>query len=169
MRQKLESTSLLKHQPLGSSCLVSTCISFGEHCGICVLDRLPPQTGRSHTGCWAALCTQVQVQWHNLNLKSFGFSPKVQTQRHLHMRQSVSLYHHHILSHDVPAWQQLPGSWAAQSTQNHTKLVAAWLLFQLEQVSTLLLKGLWNRGNACGTVALWHCEWCDSLKFAQHP
>ena len=110
-----------------------------------------PSTGRSHTGCWAALCTQVQAQWHNLDLKSFGFSPKV-PQRHLHMRQSVSLYHDHILSHDVPSWQQLPGSWAAQSTQNHTKLVAAWLLFQLEQVSTLLLKGLWNCGNACGTV-----------------
>ena len=99
---------------------------FGEHCGICVLDRLPPQTGRSHTGCWAALCTQVQVQWHNLNLKSFGFSPKVQGTPTTSSHETVSLYHHHILSHDVPSWQQLPGSWAAQSTHKASGCMVAF-------------------------------------------
>ena len=45
-----------------------------------------------------SLCTQVQAQWHNLSLKSFGFSPEL-PQRHLHMRQyhSITITFYHMM------------------------------------------------------------------------
>ena len=76
-------------------------------------------------------------QIHNLDLKSFGFSPKV-PQRHLHVRQyhSITITFYHMM-------YRLGSNFQVHELLNrHTKLVAAWLLFQVEPVSTLLLKGL---------------------------
>ena len=171
-KKLVESTSLLKHQPLGSSCLVSTSISFGEHSGICVLDGLPPQTGRSHTGCWAALCTQVQAQWHNLSLKSFGFSPKVQSTptTSSHETVSITLSRSHsitwctvlaatsrFMSCSIDTKSHKASGCMVAFSSGTSKYAAAERIVKPRQC-------MWH----CGTVALWHCEWCDSLKFAQH-
>ena len=68
------------------------------------------------------------------------------------LRLQCTLYHMMSLytSHDVPSWQQPPGSWAAQSIHQVGGCPVAF-----SNWTSKLLKGLWNRGNACGTVSQW--------------
>ena len=108
--------------------------------------------------CWATLGTQVQAQWHSLNLESFGCSANIPPTTSSH--ETVSLYHDHIVSHDVSTSHDVP-SWHStsrfMSCSIDTKLVAARLLFQTEQVRC------WKDCETTAMhVALCQCERCNS-------